>query len=117
MSSEAFTSRLLSGGFWLYIDTLVNSVTGYVFWLIISKLASVKDIGFATTAFSIAGLLTIFLSLGLVYAVLAGVPKYGGRIYWASLFLGSVACLLGGFPHYCFGRFSWILLFTLGLLF
>lgn len=69
MTSE-YQAGLVKGGFYLFLDLLVTSIGGWIFWLIISKLTAPSEIGFATTAFSLVALLGGFFGLGLDYSLL-----------------------------------------------
>ncbi len=61
---------LVRGGFYLFLDLIVVNLGGWAFWFTVSKLTTPVEVGYATTAISLAGLLGGFFGLGLDYSLL-----------------------------------------------
>jgi VIT1/CCC1 family predicted Fe2+/Mn2+ transporter len=66
-----------------------------VFWLLSGLLAGSRDVGFAATSVSVAGLLSGFLNLGLGFAMLREVPERGSRGLSAALLIALFSVFLG----------------------
>lgn len=63
-------TSLLRNSFILFLDGIILSIGGWMFWLIISRLSDSSSIGIATTILSIASFLSSFATLGLEYPIL-----------------------------------------------
>ena len=60
---------------YLYIQTIVAAGSGYIFWLIISRLTGPEIVGIASTSMAIAGMAISFATLG----VPKGFQRFLGR--------------------------------------
>ena len=77
LKMEPRNTSLLQGSFYLFLDLIVISVTGWAFWFIVSKLASAAEIGYATTIISLASILAGVFGLGLEYPLLRDSSRPG----------------------------------------
>lgn len=68
--SDLNEANLAGNAFWLFLDGLLVSTGGWLFWLIISFFTSSAEIGFATTAISFASLIGGVLGFGMDYSLL-----------------------------------------------
>jgi len=73
-----------------------------VFWLFSDLLADSRDVGFAATVVSVAGLLSGFLNLGLSFAALREIPERDSRGLSAALLIALFSSFWGS-P--CFSLF------------
>jgi O-antigen/teichoic acid export membrane protein len=64
------TKKFVGQGIMLFLDTLIVSVTNWIFWLLASKLTSSSEIGTATTIYSLSTLIGMSTQLGLEYSLL-----------------------------------------------
>ena len=121
MGSQGITvGRVVKGGFWLYLSSIVSNIQGFFYWLIISKVAGAGVLGLTTAIIGLGSLIAGVLSLGIP----TGVQKFLGkclgendrecmsRYFWSSLFftmityvtVGAVIMLAGtlgiGFSKY-----------------
>ena len=71
----AVFTKIFRGGAWLYASTLTNNLAGFLYWLIISKIATSATLGTTSAIVSIAFLATSLTSLGLPY----GIQKFIGE--------------------------------------
>jgi len=71
----------------LFIDFLVVAAGGWFFWLMISKLTPVEEVGHATTIFSLVVLVTTIIQLGLEYPLLKKSSNESSRILGSALVL------------------------------
>jgi O-antigen/teichoic acid export membrane protein len=67
---RALNSRFVSSGLVLFLDYLFVAVGGWLFWLVVSRLASVAEIGVATTVYSLVITISTITQLGLEYPLL-----------------------------------------------
>lgn len=63
-------SDFVTPGFLLFLDSLVVSVAGWIYWVVISKLTSALELGLAVTVYSLVLLVTTLIQLGLEYPLL-----------------------------------------------
>ena len=80
----ADAERVMKNGFWLFLDTIVVSLHGWIFWFIISFLTTPAEIGYATTVIHLVTLTSSFLGFGLDYSLLKCINT------WKSNVLGSI---------------------------
>src|SRR5918997_440026 len=64
------TNKFVGQGILLFIDQILISVTNWLFWLIISRLASTSEIGQATSIYSLVLLIATVSQIGLEYPLL-----------------------------------------------
>jgi O-antigen/teichoic acid export membrane protein len=77
----------------LFIDNLLVSVGGWLYWLVISKLTLASEIGLAVTVYSLVMLVTTLTQLGLEYPLLKKSIVPGSRILGTSLVIELVITL------------------------
>ena len=63
MSSPSLT-KVVRGGLWLYLRSLVNSLSGFIYWMVISAVGGAEIVGFTSATVALAGMVTSILSLG-----------------------------------------------------
>jgi O-antigen/teichoic acid export membrane protein len=63
------SSDFVTPGF-LFLDSLLISIAGWIYWLVISKLTSASELGLAVTVYSLILLVTTLIQLGLEYPLL-----------------------------------------------
>ncbi|WP_232502310.1 hypothetical protein [Aeropyrum camini] len=89
----------IRGATWIYLASLTVTVTGFVFWLAIARLAGPEAVGTASLVVSSAGLATSLLAAGLQLAVSRETAARGGKAAVAAVSLalavGLVAALVG----------------------
>ena len=73
MSSQGLT-RVVRGGFWLYLRSLVNNFSGFIYWMVLSAMGGAEIIGLTSATVALAGMVSSSLSLG----VEAGVRRFVG---------------------------------------
>jgi O-antigen/teichoic acid export membrane protein len=64
------TNKFIGQGILLFIDQILISVANWLFWLIISRLASTSEIGQATSIYSLVLLIATVSQIGLEYPLL-----------------------------------------------
>jgi O-antigen/teichoic acid export membrane protein len=64
------TNKFIGQGILLFIDQILISVTNWLYWIIISRLASTSEIGQATSVYSLVLLIATVSQIGLEYPLL-----------------------------------------------
>ena len=83
--------------FLLFLDNLLVSAGGWVYWLIISKLTTASEIGIAITVYSLVILITSIMHLGIEYPLLKKSIIPVSRILGTSLSI-ELMLALGSIP-------------------
>lgn len=83
----ADAEKVVKNGLWLFLDTIVVSLQGWVFWFVISLLTTPEEIGYSTTVIQLVTLTSSFFGLGLDYSLLKCINT------WKSNVLGSILAL------------------------
>ncbi|MCD6484117.1 MAG: hypothetical protein J7L47_03285, partial [Candidatus Odinarchaeota archaeon] len=74
--------KVVSGGFWMYLDTIVVSVIGYVYWFLIGTVGGPSIIGFASATISLAAIIMTTISLGIP----VGIQRFLGKAFGENNF-------------------------------
>jgi O-antigen/teichoic acid export membrane protein len=71
------TNKFVGQGILLFIDQILISVTNWLYWIIVSRLASTSEIGQATSVYSLVLLISTVCQIGLEYPLLkkASLPR------------------------------------------
>ena len=78
MSSPSLT-RVVRGSLWLYLRSLVNNLSGFVYWMVISAVGGAEIVGLTSATVALAGVVTSTLSLGESVGVRRFMGVYIGR--------------------------------------
>ncbi|MGH9976066.1 MAG: hypothetical protein ACRD8Z_09575, partial [Nitrososphaeraceae archaeon] len=87
IASEKPDSKFVSRGLFLFLDYLAISVGSWLYWIVISKFASVNEIGVATTVYSLVLLASFITQLGMEYPLLRRSKYDGGRALGVALLI------------------------------
>ena len=63
MSSPSL-ARVVRGGLWLYLRSLVNNLSGFIYWMAISTIGGAEIVGLTSATVALASVVISFLSLG-----------------------------------------------------
>ena len=73
---EQFKKRTFGrGAAYLYIETIAALISGYIFWIIMSKITTSETIGISSTLISLAGIVSVIASIGIP----TGVQRFLGK--------------------------------------
>ena len=73
---EQFNKRTFGrGAAYMYIETIAALISGYIFWIIMSKITTSENIGISSTLLSLAGIVTVVASIGIP----TGVQRFLGK--------------------------------------
>jgi len=76
---------VVKGGFWLFLDHVVVSVAGWLFWFLATYFTTTTEIGYASTVLRLVGLAVSFMGLGLDYSLLKEIKKAGATVFTSIL--------------------------------
>ncbi len=93
--------KVFSSGLWVYLANIVNAVTGFVYWLLISKIANPSVVGLVSATIGLAGVLSSLLNLGMSTGLIRLLGEYikkdsrkSRKYFWTVfLFYESLAVL------------------------
>lgn len=69
----------------LFIDSILVSIGGWLYWIVLSRLAIASEIGLAVTVYSLVMLTTTLAQLGIEYPLLKKTNIAGSRILGTSI--------------------------------
>ena len=98
--SALTTNKFIGQGVILFIDQILVSVTNWIYWIIISRLASTSEIGQATSVYSLVLLIATVSQLGLEYPLLKKSSLHRSQILGTALAIeliiaaGSIAAII-----------------------
>jgi O-antigen/teichoic acid export membrane protein len=67
---------VLKGATYIYIETIASIISGYIFWIIMSKIATTETIGISSTLVSFAAIVSVVASIGIPTGVQRFIGKY-----------------------------------------
>jgi O-antigen/teichoic acid export membrane protein len=94
------TNKFIGQGILLFIDQILVSVTNWLYWIIVSRLASTSEIGQATSVYSLVLLISTVSQIGLEYPLLKRSSLYRSQILGTALAIeliitsGSIAAII-----------------------
>lgn len=65
------------GAAYIYIETIASMISGYIFWIIMSKITTTEIIGISSALISFTGIVTVIASIGIP----TGVQRFIGRSF------------------------------------
>lgn len=78
MSSQGL-ARVVRGGLWLYLRSVVNNVSGFAYWMAVSAVGGAEVIGLTSATVALAGSVSAVLSLGVGAGLRRFVGFHAGR--------------------------------------
>ena len=78
MSSPGLT-RVVRGGIWLYLRSLANNLSGFIYWMAISAIGGAEIVGLTSATVALSSIVSSFLSLGQEVGVQRFVGACKGR--------------------------------------
>ncbi|WFO75986.1 oligosaccharide flippase family protein [Desulfurococcaceae archaeon MEX13E-LK6-19] len=64
-AEEVSVGRIVRGGFWLYVSGVVNNLSGFLYWMVISVIAGPGVVGVVSAVVSFASLVAGLLNIGI----------------------------------------------------
>ena len=78
---EFFRISLYRNAVYLMLTSGINSLSGFLFWVMAARIYSAEGVGFASAAISAIGLLAMLSTLGLDYAIIRFLPNSGEKAH------------------------------------
>lgn len=72
---EEGIGKVVKAGFWVYWSSIINNASGFIYWLIITKIAGSEVLGLTSATIGLSALVVGIINLG----VMAGVQRFLGR--------------------------------------
>ena len=98
ISEDSSIAEVVVGGAWIFLSTVIVSLSGFALWVIISRLLGVGVVGVTSAAVSAAGVASTLVAAGLPVAVMREVAARGPEALLpaaaTSLILGAASALL-----------------------
>jgi O-antigen/teichoic acid export membrane protein len=101
-----FGMRLYANAFYLWVNGIVTSVSGFIFWIVAARLYDAEDVGLAAAAVAALMLLGVVSNLGLGLGLIRFLPEAGNR---------AVSLLNGSFTLGAFAATVIAIVFLLGI--
>ena len=73
--TQKFKDPLYINSIFLIVSSLLNAVTGFIFWIIATRLYSAEDVGLASGIISAAMLLHLFSLMSLEFSLAHYLPS------------------------------------------
>ena len=65
------------GAAYIYVETIASIISGYIFWIIMSKIATTEIIGISSTMVSFASIVAVLATIGIP----TGVQRFIGKSF------------------------------------
>lgn len=123
--------KLVRSGFWLYLSSIANTLSGFIYWLLISRLAGPRVLGLTTATIGLAALVTGVTSFGITIALQRFVGECRGKgdpgceseYFWGAFLVSTaayagtgLALILAGLAGSGFSSYSPLMLEAAGIL-
>ena len=120
MSEEPTVSHIVRGGVWLYLSSIVNNVSGLLYWLVILAVGGSEVLGYTSATIGLSALVAGIASLGIPLGLQRFIGKSLGEnnlakvreYFWTSLtfmltiyFAASLILFTIGLAGFSFGNF------------
>jgi O-antigen/teichoic acid export membrane protein len=90
MSQEKF----MTSSIYLFLDLIVIAASGWLYWLIISKLIPISVVGQSTSVYSLVVLTSSIVGLGLEYPLLKKTSNDGSKIIGSSILIEILVAII-----------------------
>ena len=90
-------AKFMGSSIILFLDLIVIAASGWLYWLVISKLVSIYEVGQSTTVYSLVVLTSTFVAMGLEYPLLKRTAAQRSKILGSALFI-EIATSLAVIP-------------------
>jgi O-antigen/teichoic acid export membrane protein len=85
--------RFIHSSLFLFLDFIVVAISSWLYWLVISKLISISEVGQSTTVYSLVFLTSTLIGLGLEYPLLKNVISHRSKMLGSALFVEFIATM------------------------
>ena len=77
MSIDPKTTKIGRAAIYIYIETFVSLILGYIFWILMSKLGNPEIIGISAAVITFSGILSVISNFGIP----TGIQRFLGKSF------------------------------------
>jgi O-antigen/teichoic acid export membrane protein len=86
-------ARFMNASVFLFLDVIVIAASGWLYWLVVSKLITISEVGISTSIYSLVVLTATVIGLGLEYPLLKRTSVDGSKIFSSALLIEIAATI------------------------
>ena len=86
-------ARFMNASVFLFLDVIVIAASGWLYWLVVSKLITISEVGISTSIYSLVLLTATVTGLGLEYPLLKRISIDGSKILSSALLIEIAATI------------------------
>jgi len=90
MSEEKF----MNSSIFLFLDLIIIAAAGWLYWIIISKLISISEVGQSTALYSLVFLTATLVGLGLEYPLLKKTSVLGSKVIVSAIIIEMIITMV-----------------------
>ena len=90
-------ARFMNASVFLFLDVIVIAAGGWLYWLVISKLITISEVGASTSVYSLVVLTATVIGLGLEYPLLKRTSVDGSKVLSSALLI-EIAATIAAIP-------------------
>jgi O-antigen/teichoic acid export membrane protein len=90
MSQEKF----MNSSIFLFLDLIIIAAAGWLYWIIISKLISISQVGQSTALYSLVFLTATLIGLGLEYPLLKKTSIFGSKVIVSAIIIEVIITMV-----------------------
>src|SRR4029079_19320032 len=94
MGSNMSQEKFMTASIYLFLDLIVIAASGWLYWLIISKLVPISVVGQSTSVYSLVVLTSTIVGLGLEYPLLKKTANDGSKIVGSSIIIEILVAIV-----------------------
>src|SRR5437867_731612 len=88
------SEKFMTSSIYLFLDLIVVAASGWLYWLVISKLVPISVIGQSTAVYSLVVLTSTIVGLGLEYPLLKKTSSQGSKIIGSSILIEIIVTVI-----------------------
>lgn len=92
-SSTMSEEKFMNSSLFLFLDLIIIAAAGWLYWIVISKLISISEVGQSTALYSLVFLTATLTGLGLEYPLLKKTSTYGSKVIGPALIIEMIITL------------------------
>jgi O-antigen/teichoic acid export membrane protein len=87
------SQKFMTSSVFLFLDLIVVAASGWLYWLVISKIVSISEVGQSTAVYSLVILTATIVGLGMEYPLLKNTSSQGPKFVGSSLIVEVMATI------------------------
>ncbi|TLX88757.1 MAG: hypothetical protein E6K94_11740 [Thaumarchaeota archaeon] len=88
------SEKFMTSSIYLFLDLIVVAASGWLYWLVISKLVPISVVGQSTAVYSLVVLTSTIVGLGLEYPLLKKTSSQGSKIIGSSILIEIIVTVI-----------------------